>query len=61
MTLSVPERDYVAPDVVLLPEDTMASVLGKLRGLMVGAGLEVASFPPCEDFEVSIIRCMHDH
>ncbi len=34
----------------------MATVLGKLRGLMEGAGLEVEGFPACEEFELSIIR-----
>ncbi len=54
--LSVPQRDFIARDVILLPEDTMATVLGKLRGLMEGAGLEVEGFPACEEFELSIIR-----
>ncbi len=34
----------------------MATVLTKLRGLMEAAGLEVTSFPACEEFELSIIR-----
>ncbi|XP_064390593.1 E3 ubiquitin-protein ligase RNF10-like [Halichondria panicea] len=53
--LSVPDRDFIARDVVLLPEDTMATVLGKLRGLMEGAELEVETFPACEELELSII------
>jgi len=54
--LSVPAREFKAQDVVLLPEDNMANVLTKLRAAMDAAGLEVDSFPPCEEFEVSIIR-----
>ena len=34
----------------------MATVLGKLRGLMEGAELEVETFPACEELELSIIR-----
>ena len=54
--LSVPDRDFIARDVILLPEDTMGAVLHKLRALMEEAGLEVEEFPACEDFELSIIR-----
>ena len=54
--LSVPERNFIVKDVILLPEENMASVLTKLRSLMEEGGLEVQDFPTCEEFEVAIVR-----
>ena len=56
VTLSVPEKSFVATDVLLKPEENMASILSKLRSLMDKEGLEVVEFPHCNEFEISIIR-----
>ena len=56
VSLSIPERDFVVPEVVLRPDDSMATVVRKLRAAMEKAGMKVAEFPPCQDFTVSIIR-----
>ena len=56
VTLSVPEKKFVAVDVLLKPEENMAAILNKLRSLMEKEGLEIVEFPPCNEFEVSIIR-----
>ena len=34
----------------------MAAILKKLRSLMEKEGLEIVEFPPCNEFEISIIR-----
>ena len=56
VSLSVPERQFLAPEVVLRPEDNMEVVMKKLRSAMEEAGMAVAEFPPCEEFTISIIK-----
>ena len=56
VSLSVPERQFLAPEVILRPEDSMAAVLKKLRSAMEESGMAIAEFPPCEEFAVSIIK-----
>ena len=56
VTLSVPEKKFVATNVFLKPEENMAAILSKLRSLMDKEGLEIVEFPPCDEFEISIIR-----
>jgi hypothetical protein len=56
VSLSVPERQFLAPEVILRPEDSMAAVLKKLRSAMEESGMAIAEFPPCEEFAVSIIN-----
>ncbi|CAI8035154.1 hypothetical protein GBAR_LOCUS19748 [Geodia barretti] len=56
VSLSVPERQFLAPEVILRPEDSMAAVLKKLRSAMEESGMAIAEFPPCEEFTVSIIN-----
>ena len=56
ITLSVPQKNFIATDVLLKPEENMAIILKKLRSLMEKEGLEIVEFPPCNEFEISIIR-----
>ena len=58
VTLSVPQKKFVATDVLLRPEENMDSILKKLRSLMDKEGLQIVDFPPCNEFEISIIRCL---
>ena len=61
VSLSVPERKFLASEVVLRPDDNMAAVLRKLRLAMEERGMMVAEFPACEEFTISIIRCEYSH
>ena len=56
VSLSVPERKFLVPEVVLRPDDSMEAVLRKLRSAMEKEGMRVAEFPNCQDFTISIIR-----
>ena len=56
ITLSVPQKNFTAIDVLLRPEENMAAILKKLRSLMEKEGLEIVEFPPCNEFVISIIR-----
>lgn len=56
VSLSVPDRKFLAPEVVLRPEDSMAVVLRKLRSAMEDKGMRVSEFPVCEEFTISIVR-----
>ena len=56
VTLSVPEKKFVANDVLLKPEENMAAILNKLRSLMEKEDMVIVEFPPCNEFEISIIR-----
>lgn len=56
VTLSVPEKKFVAEDILLRPEENMAAILKKLKSLMEKEGLQIVEFPPCNEFEISIIR-----
>jgi hypothetical protein len=55
VSLSVPERQFIAPEVVLRPDDSMAVVLRKLSSAMEEKGMMVVEVPACEDFTVSFI------
>ena len=59
VTLSVPEKNFIATDVLLKPEESMATILKKLRSLMDKEGLDILEFPACDEFEISIIRYMY--
>ena len=46
----------MAREVLLRPEDSMGTVLKKLRSLMEEQGMVIVEFPTCDEFEVSVIR-----
>ena len=54
--LTVPKKGFESGEVRLRPEESMESVLKRLRSLMEEKGLSVGVFPPCEELVVSIIR-----
>ena len=39
-----------------LPLCRMAMILKKLGELMAAEGMEVASFPPCEELQISLLK-----
>ena len=52
----MPERGFIAREVLLKPDDSMGVVLKKLRALMEEKGMKIVEFPACDEFEISIIR-----
>jgi dephospho-CoA kinase len=54
--LSVPEKDFAVDDIIIKPSDTMGSILKKVEELMKGHNIEVVSFPPCEELQISLLR-----
>lgn len=53
--LTVPQKNFVANDVIIKPSDTMDHVLKKLRSLMKEQNMDVIEFPPCVDLEISLL------
>lgn len=54
--LTFPEKGFEASDIVLKPDETMASIVKRLQSLMVEKGMEIVHFPPLDEIEMSFVR-----
>ncbi len=59
VNLTVPEKSFNANDILLRPDESMGNIVKKLKSLMEKEGMEIAEFPSCDEFAVSIIRYNH--
>ncbi|KAL5481925.1 hypothetical protein EMCRGX_G022200 [Ephydatia muelleri] len=53
--LTFPEKGFEASDIVLKPDETMASIVKRLQSLMVEKGMEIVHFPPLDEIEMSFV------
>ena len=54
--LTFPEKGFEATDIVLKPDETMASIVKRLQSLMVEKGMEIIHFPSLDEMDVSFVR-----
>ncbi|KAL5473853.1 hypothetical protein EMCRGX_G028415 [Ephydatia muelleri] len=53
--LTFPEKGFEATDIVLKPDETMASIVKRLQSLMVEKGMEIIHFPSLDEMDVSFV------
>lgn len=53
--LTFPEKGFEASDIVLKPDETMASIVKRLQSFMIDKGMEIVHFPPLDEMEMSFV------